>query len=85
MDEVIDFVGCFVSTIEEYLVFLVQPRVREVLHANICPLVRHLPPTAIDDSGNLVRDNKLKVLRSKGVSYKQAVLYFYCSYHVVVH
>ena len=47
MDEVIDFVRCFVSTIEEYLVFLIEPRVGEVLYADIGPLILDLPATAI--------------------------------------
>lgn len=59
MDEVIDFVRCFVSTIEEYLVFLIKPRVGEVLDADIGPLILDLPAAAIDNPRHLVRNNKL--------------------------
>ena len=50
VDEVIDFVRRFVSTIEEYLIFLVEPRVRQVLYTDIGPLILHLATAAIDDS-----------------------------------
>lgn len=62
LDEVIYFVGGLVGTIEEYLILLVEPGVGEVLHANVGPLVLHLPATTVDDPGHLVGHHELQVL-----------------------
>lgn len=85
LNEVIDFVGRLISTIEEYLILLIEPRVSQVLHANICPLILHLAAAAIDNSGNFVGDDELEVFCSKGVTDEEAVLDLDGADHVVVH
>ena len=85
MYEVIDFVRCFVSTIEEYLVFLVKPGISEVLNSDIGPLILYLATAAINDPGNFIGDNKLEVFRGKGVSYEEAIFDFDSTYHIVIH
>ena len=59
LDEVINFVCCFVGTIEKNLVLLVKPSVSEVLHSNIGPLILNLSSATIYYSGYLVCNYEL--------------------------
>ena len=79
---------------ETYLVFLIDPVVRQVGNSDGLPMVRNLPTCAVDNSRDLVRDNKLEVLYTckqlrraylccEFVTDKEAVFNFDCADDVV--
>ena len=62
-NEVKYFLGCDVCLVEEDLLLLIKPVERKIYDPHAFPLVLNLLPRAINDPGDLIRDNELHILK----------------------
>ena len=68
-----DLLGHLVMIVENQLSVIVQPVEGQILHAYGGPLVKDLPPRAVNDVRDLIGNHKFKVLRAKLISQEEAI------------
>ena len=74
VDEVEDLVRYLLTFIEQHLLLVILPVQREVLDANVVPVVVQLRTSRIHDLSHLIRYDEFQVLRAYFIAHEQTVL-----------
>jgi hypothetical protein len=76
LNEAENFIRNYITWIQNNLVVSVDPEIGQVDDADWLPMVGHLPSATIYNTGNLVGNDKLKVLRCQLIPDEKAILHF---------